>query len=160
MRALPVRSVRRRRTRPRWQRRERRRGSSAWGRRGAESTLQRGPGSSRRRKARNAPAWREVLLTGFEVPIAHPERKSDPRLRGPATLRYGWAHASVEPRIVAVLRRGCAVFAKGGSPAHHEREDKRMKRITIAAVATTFAGIALNAGAAAPLPSNSNRALL
>jgi len=35
-----------------------------------------------------------------------------------------------------------------------------MKRITIAAVATAFAGIALNAGAAAPAPSHSTHALL
>jgi hypothetical protein len=38
-------------------------------------------------------------------------------------------------------------------------EDKRMKRITIAAVATAFAGIALSAGAAAPVSAHSTHAV-
>ena len=38
-------------------------------------------------------------------------------------------------------------------------EDKRMKRITLAAVATAFTGIAVSAGAAAPAPLHSTHAI-
>src|SRR4051812_27789998 len=56
--------------------------------------------------------------------------------------------------MVACIARVCAVFAKS-SAGSTRLEDKRMKRITLAAVATALAGIAFTAGAAAPVPPHS-----